>query len=152
MRERAQASVETAALMAAAAALVAALALGVIRFGPPLASVIGQALSGIVAPAVPLAPGLDDLERALLAAATSADADGPTLLDVRTQLRSRLAPSAADAAFAAVIRPLVARTLAADSIASEPGSIAIVKRTVSAPRMRTCRPIPHQQCGSLRSP
>ena len=61
MRERAQASVETIALMAAAAALAAALALGVVRLGPPLASVIGQALAGVVAPAAPTAPGLDDL-------------------------------------------------------------------------------------------
>ena len=64
----------------------------------------------------------------MLAGATSASANGPTLLDVRTRLRSRLARSTADAAFAAVIRPLVARTLAAGSIASEPGSIAIVDR------------------------
>ena len=119
---------ETIALLAAAAALAAALVLGVVRLGPPLASVLGHALSGVVTPAVPTAPGLDDLERAVLAAATSADDDGPTLLDVRTRLRTRLERTVADAAFTAIVRPLVARTLAAGAISSEPVSIAIVDR------------------------
>ena len=114
--------------MAAAAVLAAVLVLGVVRLGPPLASVVGQALSGIVGPGAPTAPALDDLERALLAGATSADADGPTLLDVRTRLLSRLDRTAADAAFAAILRPLVTRALEAASIPSEPGTIAVVDR------------------------
>ena len=42
MRDRAQASVETIALMAAAAALAAVLILGVVRLGLPLASALGM--------------------------------------------------------------------------------------------------------------
>jgi hypothetical protein len=128
MRERAQATVETVALLAAALALAAALLLGVIRLAPPLASALGQALSGVVPAEVPAAPGLDGLERALLAGATSSEDDGPTLLDVRAHLRSRLGRPAADAAFATTLRPLVARALAARSIAGESDDIAIVDR------------------------
>lgn len=114
--------------MAAATALAAVLVLGVVRLGPPLAATLGKALSGIFAPGAPTAPGLDGFERALLAGATSADDDGPTLLDVRTHLRSRLDRGAADAAFGAVLRPLVARALAGASIASEAVRIDIVDR------------------------
>jgi hypothetical protein len=128
MRERAQASVETIALTAAALALAAALLLGVVRFGPSLAATLGQALSGVFSPRTPTPPGLDGLERALLGGATSADADGPTLLDLRTHLRSRLDRPAADAAFAAILRPLVAEALAAHSIPEEPDEIAVVDR------------------------
>jgi hypothetical protein len=128
MRERAQASVETIALTAAALALAAALLLGVIRLGPPLAATLGQALSGVFSPRTPTAPDLDGLERALLGGATSAGADGPTLLDLRTRLRSRLGRPAADAAFDAILRPLVAEALAARSIEEEPGKIAVVDR------------------------
>ena len=114
--------------MAAAAALAAVLVLGVVRLGPPLAATLGQALSGIFAPGEATAPGLDGLERALLAGATSSDADGPTLLDVRTHLRSRLDRSAADAAFDATLRPLVRRALDAESIGADAGTIAVVDR------------------------
>ena len=78
------------ALIAAALALAAALLLGVARLGPPLAATLGAGALGRLAPGTPTAPGLDGLERALLAGATSPDADGPTLLDLRTRLRSRL--------------------------------------------------------------
>ncbi len=128
MRERGQASVETIALTATALALAVALAVGVIRLGPPLAATLARALSGVVAPEAPVAPGLDGLERALLAGATGPGAGGPTLLDLRTRLRARLGRQAADAAFAAILRPLVARALAARSITSEPGAIAVVDR------------------------
>jgi hypothetical protein len=128
MRERAQASVETVALLAAAVALAAALSLGVVRLAPPLASAVGHSLSGVFVAEVPTAPGLDDLERALLNGATSPGADGPTLLDVRARLRARLARPAADAAFAATLRPLVAQALAAHSITGKPDDIAIVDR------------------------
>jgi hypothetical protein len=128
MRERAQASVETIALMAAVAALTAVLLLGVVRLGPSLASALDHALSSILVQRAPAAPHLDDLERSLLAGATSAAADGPTLLDVRTRLRSRLGRTAADAAFGAIVRPLVAHTLEASSIASDVGTITVVDR------------------------
>jgi hypothetical protein len=128
MRERAQASVETIALTAAALALAAALLLGVIRLGPPLAATLGHALSGVFSPRTPTAPGLDDLERALLGGATSAGADGPTLLDLRTRLRSRLDREAADVAFTAILRPLVAEALAARSIGGEPNAMTVVDR------------------------
>jgi hypothetical protein len=111
MRERGQASVETVALIAMALAVATALLLGIVRFAPPFASTLAQALSGILAPGAPTAPELDRLESALLAAATSPDADGPTLLDVRTHLRSRLGQAAGDAAFSAALRPLVERAL-----------------------------------------
>jgi hypothetical protein len=129
MRERAQASVETIALVVAALALAAALLLGVVRLAPTLASALGQALSGVFAPGQPSAPGLDQLERLLLDGATGTDADGPTLLDLRTHLRLRLGRPEADAAFAAIIRPLVVRALAAHSIETNAGDIAIVERT-----------------------
>jgi hypothetical protein len=128
MRERAQASVETVALLAAALALAAALVLGVVRLAPPLASALAHALSGAFATGVPTAPGLDRFEHVLLSGATSPDADGPTLLDVRAHLRSRLDRPAADAAFAAILRPLVAEAFAAQSIEDEPGAITIVDR------------------------
>jgi hypothetical protein len=129
MRERAQASVETIALLAAAMAIAAALMLAVVRLGPPLAASIGQALSSAFGPSAPAAPGLDPLERLVLEGATSATADGPTLLDLRTHLRSRLAPPEADAAFAAILRPLTARALSADAIDGEPGPIRLIDRS-----------------------
>jgi hypothetical protein len=129
MRERAQASVETVALMVAAVALAAALALGVARVGPPFASVLRQALSGIVAPGSATAPGLDGLERMLLAGATSAGADGPTMLDLRAHLRSRLDRAAADTAFAGILKPLVERTLADAGIERRPRDVALVDRS-----------------------
>ena len=128
MRERAQASVETIALLAAAMALAAALVLGVALLGPALAASIGDALSGAFDPGVPAAPGLDPFERLLVASATSPDPDGATLLDLRTSLRARLAPKAADAAFAATLRPLVLRALSASSIAGAPGDITVIDR------------------------
>jgi hypothetical protein len=129
MRERGQASVETIALTAAAVALAAALTMGVIRLGPPLASALGHALSGVVAPTdAARAPGLDALERALLAGATGPAADGPTLLDLRTRLGARLDRPRADAVLASILRPLVDRALAAKSIRSKPESITIVDR------------------------
>ncbi len=90
MRERAQASVETAALTAVALALAIVLGLGVVRLGPALASTIAGAVSGAVASGTPTAPGLDGLERELLAAATGAGDSAPTLLDLRTHLLARL--------------------------------------------------------------
>ena len=129
MRERGQASVETVALVAAALALAAALLLGVVGLAPPLASALGHALSHELAPGAPTAPGLDGFERQLLDAATSPDDDGPTLLDLRTRLRSRLARPAADAAFAAVLRPLVERALAAHAIDSTAAQIELVDGT-----------------------
>ena len=128
MRERAQASVETIALMTVAAALVAALALGIVKLAPPLASAIGQVISGASRADSPVAPALDGLERALLDAATGAAVEGPTLLDVRTSLRLRLPRASADAAFGAVLQPLVARALAAESIAMRPSRVTIVDR------------------------
>jgi hypothetical protein len=116
MRERAQASVETIALLAAVLALAAALVLGAVGLGPPLATSIGQAVSGMFGPGEPTAPGLDAFERLLLASATSPDVDGPTLLDLRTHLRSRLDRPAADDAFAATVRRVVAGVLATTSI------------------------------------
>ena len=68
MRERGQASVETVALIAAVLALAAALLFGIARFSAPLAAALGRALSGVVAPGTPAAPGLDGLESAILAA------------------------------------------------------------------------------------
>ena len=114
--------------MAVAVALAAALTLGVMRLGPPLASTVGRTFAGLVEPGAPRAPGLDGLERALLNGATSLRANGPTLLDLRTRLRSRLDRRAADAAFAASLGPLVARTLAANAIAAEAEDILVVDR------------------------
>lgn len=130
MRERAQASVETIALSAAVMALAAALMLGAARLGPPLAGSLGDALSGAFDPGAAVAPGLDPFERLLVASATSPDPDGATLLDLRTSLRARLAPKDADAAFAATLRPLVARALSASSIAGAPGDITVIDRRV----------------------
>ena len=64
----------------------------------------------------------------MLEGATSATAEGPTLLDLRTHLRSRLTRPEADAAFAAILRPLTARALSADAIDGEPGRIELVDR------------------------
>jgi len=130
MRERAQASVETIALLAVALALAAALAFGVARLGPPLAATFGQVLSGISAPGTAHAPGLDGLERALLDGATSRDAHAPTLLDVRTQLRARLGMAPGDAAFDAAIRPLVDRALSSSGVEAGAGAIDVVGRAV----------------------
>jgi hypothetical protein len=127
MRERAQASVETIALLAAALALAAALVLSVVRLGPPLATSIGHALSGAFGPGgASRAPGLDPLERLLLDGATSAEDDGPTLLDLRTLLRSRLDRPAADAAFDANVRALVVRTFESNAIDAAPGQIEVI--------------------------
>jgi hypothetical protein len=115
MRERGQASVETVALIAVALAVATALLLGIVRVAPPFTSALVRALSGVVAPGSERAPGLDGLELALLDGATSPDADGPTLLDVRTHLRSRLGRAAGDAAFDIVLRPLVEQALPADA-------------------------------------
>jgi hypothetical protein len=128
MRERAQASVETVAIMGVAVALAAALALGVVRLGPPFASLLREALSGVFASGTATAPSLDGLERALLSGATSAEADGPTMLDVRTHLRSRLGRVAADTAFNAVVKPLVERALADASIESDADAMTVVDR------------------------
>ncbi|MDP9255216.1 MAG: hypothetical protein M3Q31_01465 [Actinomycetota bacterium] len=128
MRERAQASVETIALLAAVMALGAALMLGVAQLGPPLAGSIGDALSGAFGPGAATAPGLDPYERLLVASATSPDPDGATLLDLRTNLRARLSPKSADAAFAATLHPLVVRALSAASIAGAPGDITVIDR------------------------
>jgi hypothetical protein len=128
MRERAQASVETIALTAAVVALASALLLGVVRLGPPLASTLGQTLSQVFAPGQQKAPGLDGLERLLLAGATGAGADGPTLLDVRIQLRSHLDRRTADDTFAAILRPLVSDALAGHSIELRTGRIGVVDR------------------------
>ena len=128
MRERAQASVETIALLAAAMAVAAALMLAVVQLGPPLVTSIGQALSNAFGPSAPTAPGLDPLERLVLDGATSAAAEGPTLLDLRTHLRSRLDRPEADAAFAEILRPLTVRALSADAIDGGPGRIELVDR------------------------
>ena len=114
--------------MAAALALAAVLLLGIVRLAPPLASALGGRSPGVFAPGQPSAPGLDGLERALLAGATGSDADGPTLLDLRTHLRSRLARAAADAAFAATLRPLVTRTLQEHEMDTGVGEISVVER------------------------
>jgi len=129
MRERAQASVETIALLAAAMAIAGALTLAVVRLGPPLVASIGQALTHAFGPSAPTAPGLDPLERIVLDRATSTTADGPTLLDLRTHLRSRLDRPSADAAFTAILVPLAARALAAGAIDGGPGRIQLVDRT-----------------------
>lgn len=136
MRERGQASLETIALTAAVLALAAALMLGVVGLAPWLASGLEEALSGVLAPAAPDAPGLDGFERTLLAAATSPAPDGPTLLDLRTRLRARLDRPAADAAFAATLRPLVARALEAMSITSKPGATVVTDRAEEAAWIR----------------
>ncbi|HEY3614697.1 MAG TPA: hypothetical protein VGK92_13365 [Gaiellales bacterium] len=115
MRQRGQATVEAIALIAVALALAAALLLGMLRFAPPFTATLVRALSGVVAPGSQRAPTLDGLETALLDGATSPDADGPTLLDVRTHLRARLGTVAGDGAFLAVLRPLVARALPSDA-------------------------------------
>jgi hypothetical protein len=129
MRERAQASVETIALMAAVMALAGALALGAVRLGPPLAASIGAAIAGAFGGDTPQAPGLDPFEHLLVASATSAAADGATLLDLRTSLRGRLGEKAGDAAFAATLRPLVVRALSSGSIRGTPDDIRVVDRS-----------------------
>src|SRR6185436_5989737 len=96
--------------------------------GPPFASVVREALSGVFASGSPTAPSLDGVERALLAGTTSADADGPTVLDLRAHLRARLDRPAADTAFSAVLKPLVERALADAAIEAEPGDITVVDR------------------------
>jgi hypothetical protein len=128
MRERGQAGVETVALTAVALALAIALGVGIVRLGPTFASSLGRALASVIAPVSPQAPALDDLERDLLAGARGPGTDGPTLLDLQTHLRSRLDRPAADAAFTAAVRLLVDQTLAATSITSPPGAIAVVDR------------------------
>jgi hypothetical protein len=128
MRERAQASVETIALLAAALALTAALLLGVMRFGPALATSIGQALSAAFGTGAPTAPGLDPFERLLVASAIGPGAEGATLLDLRTSLRGRLGKKAGDAAFAATLLPLAARALSTAAIGGVPGDITVIDR------------------------
>ena len=137
MRERGQASVEAVALIALALAVAAALLLGVVRFGRPLTAALVQALSGVVAPGPPADSRLDGLEQALLAGATSVDADGPTLLDVRTRLRSRLGRSAGDAAFALALRPLVASALPADARMDDVASLGVVDAAAEKAWLRT---------------
>jgi hypothetical protein len=129
MRERAQASVEAIALLAAALALAGALLLGVVALGPSLAASIGQALSGAFGPSAPRAPALDPLEQLLVDGATGPGPDGPTLLDLRTRLRSRLGSRSADTAFAAILRPIVARALSAGSLEGTPGDVTLVDRS-----------------------
>jgi hypothetical protein len=128
MRERAQASVETIGLLAAALALAAALLLGVTRLAPPLVASIGQALSAAFGTGVPTAPGLDPFERLLVASATGPGAEGATLLDLRTSLRARLGTKAGDAAFAATLLPLAARALSTAAIGGVPGDITVIDR------------------------
>jgi hypothetical protein len=128
MRERGQASVETVALIAVALAVAAALLLGITGFGPVLTTTLVRALSAVVAPGAERAPRLDGLEVALLDGATSPDADGPTLLDVRTHLRTRLGRVAGDAAFARVVRPLIAQVLPSDADLQHLEAIRIVDR------------------------
>lgn len=131
MRERAQASVETAALTAVALALAIVLGLGVVRLGPALASTIAGAVSGAVASGTPTAPGLDGLERELLAAATGAGDSAPTLLDLRTHLLARLGDEAGAAAFDGAIRPVVEQALGAASISSLSGAAVHLVERVS---------------------
>ena len=135
MRERGQASVETVALIAAVLALAAALLFGIARFAPPLASALGRALSGVVTPSAPAAPGLDGLESAILTAAAGPEADGPTVLDVRTHLRSRLGRSAGDAAFATALRPLVEQALPSGAPAIS--SVGVVDNASETAWLRT---------------
>jgi hypothetical protein len=130
MRERAQASVETAALTAVALALAIVLGLAVVRLGPALASTIAGAVSGVFESGRPTAPGLDGLERDLLAAATAGGASAPTLLDLRTQLRARLGDDAGDAAFDDAVRPIVERLAHAASVAGAARAITVVDRSV----------------------
>ena len=137
MRERGQASVETVALITVAIAVAAALLLGVVRVAPPLAATLAQTLSGILAPGAPTAPGLDGLESALLTAATSPDSEGPTLLDVRAHLRSRLGQAAGDAAFSAILRPLVDRALPSSAAHLEIQSIDVTDTATEAAWLRS---------------
>jgi hypothetical protein len=130
MRERAQASVETIALMAAVMVIAGALVLGVVRLGPPLAGTIAAEVSGAFGSGSARAPGLDPFERLLVASATSPDADGATLLDVRTSLRARLGRRAGDAAFAATLHPLVVQTLLAAGVDGVAGTTRVVDRVV----------------------
>jgi hypothetical protein len=128
MRERAQASGETIGLVVAVMALAGALAFGVVRLGPAVAGSLRQALSGAFGAGTPEAPGLSPFERLLLTSATSGEAEGATLLDVRTSLRARLGQSAGDGAFDATVRPLVVRALEAHSITGTPGDVVVVDR------------------------
>ena len=129
MRERAQASVETIALLAAAMAIAAVLMLGVVRLGPPLVDIDRPGALGRVRPertrrrrgSIRSSAWCSTVRRA-------PTTEGPTLLDLRTHLRSRLARPEADAAFAAILRPLTARALSADAIDGEPGRIELVDR------------------------
>ena len=136
MRERGQASVETTALIAVALAIATALLLGVARFAPPYAASLVRALSGVVAPSEQLAPGLDDLEAALVAGATGAGSDGPTLLDVRTHLRSRLGRSAGDAVFARTLRLLVEQALPPDAAGLALAGISITGQALEIAYLR----------------
>ena len=130
MRERAQASVETIALMAAAArARGSARCSASCASAPPLASALGAALSGVVAPGKATAPGLDGLERALLAGATSHRAGRPDA--ARPAHASPLATRPA-AAQTQRSRPILRRSSHARSpdaaIDAEPDDIAVVDR------------------------
>ena len=137
MRERGQASVETVALIGVALAVAAALLLALAGFALPLGSTLVRTLSGAVAPASPSSPRLDGLESALLAGATSPDADGPTLLDVRTHLRSRLGRAAGDAAFAVILRPLIEQALPGDAHDLDVEAIAVTDITTETAWLRT---------------
>ncbi len=72
----------------------------------------------------------------MLAAATSPDDDGPTLLDVRTHVRSRLGQRAGDAAFAAAVRPLVASIMPSSLRDETPESFDLVDDAAEARWLR----------------
>ena len=81
---------------------------------------VGDAISGAFAGGTPTAPGLDTFERLLLG---QRDERGSGWRDVARSphaLRARLGQSG-DAAFAATLRPLVARALSEAAIAGAPG-------------------------------
>src|SRR4051812_3219885 len=128
MGERAQASIETIALLAAVMAVAAGLLVAAAVLGPRLATSIGHALSGASGPGTPTAPALDRLESLLFDGATSTGPDGPTLLDLRTQLRSRLGTRPADAALDTILRRLVSRTLSEQAVAGTLGALTLVDR------------------------
>jgi hypothetical protein len=128
MRERAQASGETIGLVVAVVALAGALSFGVVRLGPAVAGSVGQALESAFGAGAPDAPGLNPFERRLLTSATGADADGATLLDLRTSLRARLGEHAGDETFVATVQPLVLRALEDHSITGAPGDVVVVDR------------------------
>src|SRR3954466_4790048 len=142
MGERAQASIETIALLAAVMAVAAGLLVAAAVLGPRLATSIGHALSGASGPGTPTAPALDRRESLLFDGATSTGPDGPTLLDLRTQLRSRLGTRPADAALDTILRRLVSRTLA-EQVLSERCPAGIDGR-----RTRGCASVSTRGCSA----